>query len=262
MSNSDPILNRTVSRASRNNSENASALEEPHVAPSSRNNTNILLISIVSVFLACHILRFVGLYYHEELKTLDDICITIYVNATKLCKATGGNGTMDVASSDILLILAYPRSIWYVNPIAAFLLLVNSSLNFIIYVLAGTRFRKAFIRKIRWLTRACRQQDIDPNITSAGNDYATTGFASMRPRGSYQTGNLNLHISNKYIDSHSLQKLMDFSSYFSCNLFYQCKRISSFISDRLHVNYESSRTNSFRLSIRHNHNPVGSPVDV
>ena len=224
MSNASPSLNRAVSRASRNNPESASAPEEPHVTSTNRNNTNILLISIVSVFLACHILRFVGLFYHEELKTLDDICITIYVNATKVCKMTGGNGTMEVASSDILLILAYPRYIWYVNPIAAFLLLVNSSLNFIIYVLAGTRFRKAFIRKIRWLTRACRQQDIDPNVTLEVNDYATSGFASMRPRGSYQTGNLNLHICNKYIDPHSLQKLLEFLSYFSCNLFKQCKR--------------------------------------
>ena len=209
-SNKGPILNRAISKASRNNSENASAPEEPHVTPSRSNNTNILLISIVSVFLACHILRFVGLYYHEELKILDDVCITIYVNATNVCKMTGGNGTMEVASSDILLILGYPRLIWYVNPIAAFLLLVNSSINFIIYVLAGTRFRKAFIRKIRWLTRACRQQDIDPNVTSAGIDYATSGFATMRPRGRFQIGNLNLHISNKYIDLHSLQKFMQY----------------------------------------------------
>ena len=203
-------MNRTVSRASRNDSENTSAIEEPHVTPSRRNNTNVLLISVVWVFLACHILRFVGLYYHEELKTLDDICITIYFNATKVCKMTGGNGTMEVASSDILLILAYPQLIWYVNPIAAFLLLVNSSLNFMIYVLAGKRFREAFIRKIRWLTRACRQQDVDPNVTLAEIDYATSGFATMRPRGSYQMGNLNLHMGNKYIDPHSLQKFMDF----------------------------------------------------
>ena len=141
---------------------------------------------------------------------MDDICITIYFNATKVCKMTGGNGTMEVASSDILLILAYPQLIWYVNPIAAFLLLVNSSLNFMIYVLAGKRFREAFIRKIRWLTRACRQQDVDPNVTLAEIDYATSGFATMRPRGSYQMGNLNLYIGNKYIDPHSLQKFMDF----------------------------------------------------
>lgn len=77
----------------------------------------------------------------------------IYRNGTEECHETNGTSTKTFATPEV----NYPKWLWSLNPVGSLLLLMNSSLNFVIYVLAGTRFRKTFIRKIKTLSSCLRR---------------------------------------------------------------------------------------------------------
>ena len=183
-SNETPVVARNIARPSNQPSANTVKPEEAGVRSSRGNNTNILLFSVVALFLACHIFRFFGLYYHEQLTIYDDVCVELYINGSRICNNTGGNGTMKVSSTDMIRILEYPQWLWYINPLGAFLLRMNSALNFIIYVLAGTRFRKTFLRKLDRIFCRYRQQHPDPNNTIDGtNNYPLNRLETVGSRG-------------------------------------------------------------------------------
>ena len=139
------------------------------------NSTNVILLSIVVLFLVCHILRFFGLYYYDDLTEFADACMQIYRNGTEECHETNGTSTKTFDTPEI----NYPKWLWSLNPVGSLLLLMNSSLNFVIYVLAGTRFRKTFIRKIKVLSSCLRRHQSafpdDTEIPINGSNLVTQG---------------------------------------------------------------------------------------
>lgn len=124
-----------------------------------RNNINLILFCIVVVFLVCHIFRFCGIAYYAPLKDFHAQCVALYNNVSNACNATEGNGTMIFTPPEA----HYPKWLWKLTPVAQLLLLINSSLNFIIYVLAGTRFRNTFFRKYSCIFRHFRRQPRESN---------------------------------------------------------------------------------------------------
>ena len=125
----------------------------PRIIRRKSNSTNVILLCIVLLFLVCHILRFFGLYYYDDLTEFADGCMQIYRNGTKECHETNGTSTKTFDTPEV----NYPKWLWSLNPVGSLLLLMNSSLNFVIYVLAGTRFRKTFLRKIKTLSSCLRR---------------------------------------------------------------------------------------------------------
>ena len=125
----------------------------PRIIRRKNNSTNVILLCIVLLFLVCHILRFFGLYYYDDLTEFADGCMQIYRNGTKECHETNGTSTNIYETPEV----NYPKWLWSLNPVGSLLLLMNSSLNFVIYVLAGTRFRKTFLRKIKTLSSCLRR---------------------------------------------------------------------------------------------------------
>ena len=125
----------------------------PRIIRRKNNSTNVILLCIVLLFLVCHILRFFGLYYYDDLTEFADGCMQIYRNGTKECHETNGTSTKIYDTPEV----NYPKWLWSLNPVGSLLLLMNSSLNFVIYVLAGTRFRKTFLRKIKTLSSCLRR---------------------------------------------------------------------------------------------------------
>ena len=122
------------------------------------NNKNIILLFIVLVFFVCHILRFFSLAYYSSLVDFAENCMQ------NVCNTTDGNVTMIIEPPDI----HYPLWLWKANPVGAFLLLLNSSINFIIYVLAGSRFRATFFRKFPCIFRHFRHESTESNEIAMG----------------------------------------------------------------------------------------------
>ena len=141
-----------------------------------KNNTNVILFMIVALFLACHFIRFFGFYYWDSMLDFADQCSDIFNNVTTACNETNGNATLLISHAEA----KYPQWLWFINPVGNFLLLLNSSLNFIIYVLAGTRFRKTFFRKISCL---CPHRPDQSAGVNEANDFATVGYSPNPTRG-------------------------------------------------------------------------------
>ena len=145
----------------------------PRIIRRKNNSTNVILLCIVLLFLVCHILRFFGLYYYDDLTEFADGCMQIYRNGTKECHETNGTSTKTFDTPEV----NYPKWLWSLNPVGSLLLLMNSSLNFIIYVLAGTRFRKTFLRKIKTLSSCLRISAFpdDTEMQINGSNLVTQG---------------------------------------------------------------------------------------
>ena len=145
----------------------------PRIIRRKNNSTNVILLCIVLLFLVCHIVRFFGLYYYDDLTEFADGCMQIYRNGTKECHETNGTSTKTFDTPEV----NYPKWLWSLNPVGSLLLLMNSSLNFIIYVLAGTRFRKTFLRKIKTLSSCLRRYAFpdDTEMQINGSNLVTQG---------------------------------------------------------------------------------------
>ena len=115
------------------------------------NDTNAILLAIVFLFFCCHSLRLVTFFYNDRITEFADECITFYNDVTTLCEQNSGLNfnLLDVP------VAKYPPWLWHVNTVSSFLLCLNSSLNFFLYVLSGKRFRKTFCKKMAGLLSHC-----------------------------------------------------------------------------------------------------------
>lgn len=125
--------------------------------PNGRRNDDsptVILFSVIILFLCCHILRFVCLYYFDSLREFGNGCTVIFYKCTTECHETNGTSTKLFHSPKA----TFPKLLWSLNPVAYFLLLLNSAVNFIIYVFAGTKFRKTFVSKIKQISTFLKQR--------------------------------------------------------------------------------------------------------
>ena len=102
-------------------------------------------------FFCCHSLRLVTFYYNDRVTKFADDCFTLYKDVTDICKQTSGINFnfLNVPEAK------YPPCLWHVNTVSSFMLCLNSSLNFFLYVLSGSRFRKTFCQKMTGFLSHC-----------------------------------------------------------------------------------------------------------
>ena len=110
------------------------------------NIMNLKVLLICGLFIICLVPRFPGFYYSDALIELHEQCTSIYKNLTTICEDIPKmmNETMIFETPNV----NYPQVLWMISPIANLGLLINSAANWIIYIYAGSRFRKIFIRKL------------------------------------------------------------------------------------------------------------------
>ena len=89
-------------------------------------NSTQILIGIVAVFLSCHVLRFFLQFYHH-----------IATNNYRLCVQNGVERK------------AIPPWLWPVNAINHTCLVLNSSINFLLYCWLGSKFRSNLTKEIK-----------------------------------------------------------------------------------------------------------------
>ena len=118
-----------------------------HFAPRSRENSmNLSVLLICGLFIVCLAPRFPGYYYYNSFEELNKECSPIYLQLNSTCsdtpEMTNETLTFDPPKT------TYPQVLWAISPISNLGLLINSAANWIIYIYAGSRFRKMFTKKL------------------------------------------------------------------------------------------------------------------
>ena len=109
------------------------------------NSMNLNVLLICGLFIICLAPRFPGYFYFSEFAEWNEQCSPIFRNLSMICVDNPNmiNKTIIFETPKV----SYPKELWAISPIANLGLLINSASNWIIYIYAGTRFRKVFIRK-------------------------------------------------------------------------------------------------------------------
>lgn len=105
-------------------------------------NLAMILAGIVMVFAVCHFFRFFLAFYHVSI-----------AERTKICHEQGRE-------------TAHPPWLYIISALNHLMLMVNSSINFIIYCAVGSKFRQAVMAKL------CGRSGISGNGGGAGNSRA------------------------------------------------------------------------------------------
>ena len=110
------------------------------------NSMNLNVLLICGLFIICLAPRFPGYFYFSEFAEWNEQCLPIFRNLSMICMDNPNmiNKTIIFETPKV----SYPKELWAISPIANLGLLINSASNWIIYIYAGTRFRKVFIRKL------------------------------------------------------------------------------------------------------------------
>ena len=110
------------------------------------NSMNLNVLLICGLFIICLAPRFPGYFYFSEFAEWNEQCSPIFRNLSMICIDNPNmiNKTIIFETPKV----SYPKELWAISPIANLGLLINSASNWIIYIYAGTRFRKVFIRKL------------------------------------------------------------------------------------------------------------------
>ena len=131
------------------NRQELSALNATHdsfITRKRENSMNLNVLLICGLFIICLAPRFPGYFYFSEFTKWNEQCSPIFRNLSMICI-----DNPDMINKTIIfenLKVSYPKELWAVSPIANLGLLINSASNWIIYIYAGNRFRKVFIRKL------------------------------------------------------------------------------------------------------------------
>ena len=129
-----------------------------------------MLLLISALFLICLSPRFPGFYYYYSFVRLNEECAPAYEYINSNCTNTPEmlNETLPFYP----ITVEYPQWLWAISPIANLGLLINSAANWLIYIYAGSRFRKIFTRKLsHLLSFMCKVLCVDKirNINSSNN---------------------------------------------------------------------------------------------
>ena len=124
-----------------------STTQSEYFAPRSRENSmNLSVLLICGLFIICLAPRFPGYYYYNSMEELNKECSPIYLQLNSTCSDTAEmmNETLTFDPPKT----TYPQVLWAISPISNLGLLINSAANWIIYIYAGSRFRKMFTKKL------------------------------------------------------------------------------------------------------------------
>jgi len=141
-----------------------------------------LLVSIVAVFLFCHSLKFFLVFYKEL-----DVARTL---RNMECELQGGRAR-------------YPTWMFIVSPISHLLLVLNSSLNFLIYCFVGARFRIQFRRALgSCCTRRESAELLETRFTRADTmEMSQVRYCTKRGRRSRCRVNQEMALLHKELDN-------------------------------------------------------------
>ena len=133
-------VNATYNRSQYFNTSNTS------ITRKRENSMNLNVLLICGLFIICLAPRFPGCFYFSEFAKWNEQCSPIFRNLSMICIDNPSmiNKTIIFETPKV----SYPKELWAISPIANLGLLINSASNWIIYIYAGTRFRKVFIRKL------------------------------------------------------------------------------------------------------------------
>ena len=106
----------------------------------------MILLLISALFLICLSPRFPGFYYYYTFAKLNEECAPAYEYINSKCTDTPTMLNETLPFDPITV--EYPQWLWGISPIANLGLLINSAANWLIYIYAGSRFRKIFKRKL------------------------------------------------------------------------------------------------------------------
>ena len=116
------------------------------IARKRENSRNFNVLLICGLFIICLAPRFPLYFYFSEFAEWNEQCSPIFRNLSMICI-----DNPNMINETIIFItpkVSFPKELWAISPIANLGLLINSASNWIIYIYAGTRFRKVFIRKL------------------------------------------------------------------------------------------------------------------
>ena len=134
------------------------------------NSRNLILLLISALFLICLSPRFPGFYYYYTFAKLNEECTPAYEYINSKCTNTPTMLNETLPFDPITV--EYPQWLWGISPIANLGLLINSAANWLIYIYAGSRFRKIFTRKLSPIFSFLRKVfcvDRIRNINSSNN---------------------------------------------------------------------------------------------
>ena len=114
----------TICRSSFHENENSRKFDK--IGQGNDKNAIIILICLVTMFLICHMLRFM-LIIHEF----------IYVDVISNCLFSSTSSKF------------FPQWIYILITLSEFTIILNSSSNFFVYLLAGKKFRKELYKIIK-----------------------------------------------------------------------------------------------------------------
>jgi hypothetical protein len=105
---------------------NARRNSKPSPEHQNGDNSTQILIGMVAVFLSCHFLRFLLQFYHHTV-----------TNNYRQCVHNG------------VEIKAIPSWLWPLNAINHTCLVLNSSINFLLYCWLGSKFRSSLTKEVK-----------------------------------------------------------------------------------------------------------------
>ena len=135
--------------STRNRSGTADSSDNSAIPRRRENSMNLILLLISALFLICLSPRFPGFYYYYTFVKLNEECAPTYEYINSMC--TDSPEVLGETLPFDPIKVEYPQWLWGISPIANLGLLVNSAANWIIYIYAGSRFRKIFTRKLSHL---------------------------------------------------------------------------------------------------------------
>ncbi|XP_040563388.1 FMRFamide receptor [Lepeophtheirus salmonis] len=133
---------------------------------------SMVLIGIVFVFFICHIFRFFLAFYRVSV-----------TKRTVSCLRHKG------------LVAQQPEWLYAITAISHFMLTVNSSVNFLVYCVFGTRFRKALkTRRFIWFISSFSHRSSERTSRTLTHDLNETFHASQsHPKGLKHFDNISTH---------------------------------------------------------------------
>lgn len=108
---------------------------------------NLSVLLICGLFIVCLAPRFPGYYYYNAMEELNKECTPIYLQLNSTC-----SDSLDSMNETLTFDppkARYPQILWAISPVSNLGLLINSAANWIIYIYAGSRFRKMFTRRLK-----------------------------------------------------------------------------------------------------------------
>ena len=111
-------------------------------------HVNLVLFSIIAVFMVCHFVRIPAVFYHDYIDKWADECSKIFTETKIAC-------VWNLQMNETRSIQAYyPDWLKKTTSLGHLLVIVNSSVNFIIYCLVAPPWRRALLRKFTGLRRS------------------------------------------------------------------------------------------------------------